>query len=136
MAADAYTWKEARQRWPRRTARAEKVNAALGDYLKWLERNFKLRLVILFGSYADGTFRMDSDVDLLVVADQLEGDVPTRMLRPKHINFPATLQPFPYGPQEFIKMCEDDNAIAYSALAEGLVLQIDDGYRRQLLKSI
>ena len=136
MAADASTWEEARQRWPRRTARAEKVNAALGDYLKWLKRNFRLRLVILFGSYANGTFRMDSDVDLLVVADQLEGDVPTRMLRPKHIIFPARLQPFPYGPQEFIKMCEDDNAIAYSALTEGLVLQIDDGYRRQLLKTI
>lgn len=32
-----------------------------------------LKLLMLFGSYADGTFRMDSDVDVLVVASSLPG---------------------------------------------------------------
>lgn len=131
---EAELWSAARQKWPRRAAKAERVDEALGHYLEWLKQNFDLRLVMLFGSYADGTFRMDSDVDVLIVADQLSHNEPRRHTYPEDVDvkFPAKLQTFPYSPSEFVDMCKDDNAIAYSALTEGRVLYVDPDYSKKL----
>ena len=51
------------------------VAAALRDYRSWLDARFgpRLREVRLFGSYARGTARPDSDVDFLVAIDGLTG---------------------------------------------------------------
>lgn len=129
-----------RSRWPRRAAKAEKVSAALNEYVERLEKEsgYDPKLVILFGSYADGTFRMDSDVDLLVVASGLPTSWGTRRvnLEDERGGFPAKLQTFPYTPDEFLDMCRQDNGIAYSALTEGQVLYIDDEYREELVKSL
>lgn len=127
-------WNEARHRWPRRTAKAEKVHIALGGYLEWLKRNFEPKLVILFGSYADGTFRMDSDVDILVVASRLPES--NARMRLRQFDFPAPLQPFPYSPEEFLERCRNDDAIVYSALTEGQILYIDPEFRPALLAAL
>jgi len=130
----------ARQKWPRRTAKAEKVEAALKQYVGWLEKEsgYGPKIVMLFGSYADGTFRMNSDVDLLVVASGLPTSWGKRRVSledHRQTDFPAKLQTFPYTPLEFLDMCKQDNGIAYSALTEGQVLYIDDEYREELLKA-
>ncbi len=46
----------------------------LREYKVLLSRYYKLHSVYLFGSYARGTNREDSDIDVAVVVDKLEGD--------------------------------------------------------------
>lgn len=51
--------------------------AAVGvatKYSQLLNRHFSAKMVVLFGSYAKGTARPDSDIDVAVVVDKLEGD--------------------------------------------------------------
>jgi len=140
QAVEAQGWAEARERWPRRTAKAEKVSAALERFADWACSSSGLgldvKLLMLFGSYADGTFRMDSDVDVLVVASGLPAGRGERRVLLEAFNFPARLQTFPYTPEEFIQMCRDDNGIAYSALVEGQVLHIDPEFKETLLAAL
>ena len=130
----AQLWAKARERWPRRTAKAERVNAALVSYVEWLEENFNPKLVMLFGSYADGTFRMNSDVDVLVVAEKMPHRRTDRVkVLQREFEFPAKLQAFIYTPNQFITMCKKDNSVAFSALTEGQILHIDPNYRQELI---
>lgn len=39
-----------------------------------IKQNFPVKKIILFGSYAKGYARKDSDIDVAVVVDQVEGD--------------------------------------------------------------
>ena len=43
-------------------------------YRNLLKKHFQLEGVYLFSSYANGTFRKDSDIDVAVVVKRLEGD--------------------------------------------------------------
>jgi len=58
-----------------------------------------LKLLILFGPYADGTFHMDSDVNVLVVASGMPDSWEERRVTLEQHDFPAGLQtsPFPEG---------------------------------------
>lgn len=49
----------------------------LSEYKILLAKHYKLRSVFLFGSYAKGTQREDSDIDVAVVVDELGGDYMT-----------------------------------------------------------
>jgi predicted nucleotidyltransferase len=129
----------AKQKWPRRGAKAEQVSVALERFADWVGSKFGLKLLILFGSYADGTFHMDSDVDLLVVADGMPGGWGKKRVfleERGQIEFPAALQTFPYTPDEFLEMCRQGSGIAYSALTEGQVVYIDDEYRKKLISAL
>jgi uncharacterized protein len=44
------------------------------EFAKKATRLLKIKKIILFGSYATGTFREDSDIDVAVVVDKIEGD--------------------------------------------------------------
>ncbi|SRR5258707_6677349 len=56
----------------------------IGRILERLVRNFAPERIVLFGSYAKGTARPGSDVDLLVVAD-LEGDPVMHLRRARQL---------------------------------------------------
>ena len=44
---------------------------AVGRYVRELKRKLDLKLVILFGSLAKGSWTESSDIDLLIVSDDL-----------------------------------------------------------------
>ncbi len=44
------------------------------EYSLLLKKHFPLEKVYLFGSYAKGTNRADSDIDVAIVVDHIEGD--------------------------------------------------------------
>jgi len=46
----------------------------LGRYKKLLSRQMSFDKMILFGSYAKGCQREDSDLDVAIVVDELQGD--------------------------------------------------------------
>ncbi len=52
----------------------EEVIKKLKKYKKLLAQKMQFSELILFGSYARGTAHKDSDVDVAVVVDELEGD--------------------------------------------------------------
>ena len=58
--------------------------AFISRVLERLVRNFAPERIVLFGSYAKGTARPGSDVDLLVVAD-LEGDPVVHLRRARQL---------------------------------------------------
>ena len=122
--------------WPRRAAKARKVSAALKRFSARVRSEYDVKLLILFGSFADGTFHMDSDVDILVVTSGMPESWGERRVALEQDDFPARLQTFPYTPEEFLQMCRGGSGLAFSALTEGRVLYIDDEYRKKLLEAL
>ncbi len=51
------------------TQRQRIPQAAIDDVVRQIAREFRPRKIILFGSYARGDFRPESDVDLMVVME-------------------------------------------------------------------
>jgi uncharacterized protein len=43
-------------------------------YRQLLKEHFHFETMYLFGSYAKGTYRDDSDIDVAIVVDHIEGD--------------------------------------------------------------
>ena len=55
---------------------AEETRVLLGQYIEELRRIYgtHLKQIILYGSYARGDYRDDSDIDLMVLVDLPEGE--------------------------------------------------------------
>ncbi len=95
------------------------VEAQLRDYLSRLP--VKALAVVVVGSRARGTHMRDSDIDLVVVSDELEGltrgERIERLLEP-YRNLPP-LEPMGFTPQEVLNA---DDLYLWDALADGRVL--------------
>ena len=86
-------------------------------------RQFNAELVILFGSYVQGSVTEDSDVDLLVVADT---NLPPRQrysaVRRLVANVPASFDIIVTTPEEYARWRSVVNHIVYFADKYGRVL--------------
>lgn len=51
----------------------ENINNAVKEYISELSKEIPVQKVILFGSYANGNYTKDSDVDLAIFSDYFEG---------------------------------------------------------------
>ncbi len=84
---------------------------------------FGAEKVILFGSYARGTAKEDSDIDLLVVAQtKLSGAERYSAVRKLLGDFPAGFDIVVETPQEYLKWRTVVNHIAYFADKYGKVI--------------
>ena len=96
---------------------------SINDIVQRLKTQLKPVKVILFGSYASGTARDDSDIDLLIVADT---DLPpverfalvSRMLA----DFPVAFDIIVKTPEEYNRWRNIVNDIVYFADKYGQVL--------------
>lgn len=50
----------------------ENIREIIEDYLEELKPEIKIEKAILFGSYAKGNYRIDSDIDLAIFSDSFE----------------------------------------------------------------
>jgi len=50
----------------------ENINNAVREYISELSKEIPVQKAILFGSYANGNFTKDSDVDLAIFSDYFE----------------------------------------------------------------
>jgi predicted nucleotidyltransferase len=100
----------------------------LDEYLEWLRGEFNLRLVILFGSIARGDWTESSDIDLLIVADELSGDAGENFLKLKRYS----VEPIGYNTSHFLKEIERPNLLVLDALQYGRVLIADEDYRKDV----
>ena len=44
-------------------------------YVEKICKNYKVEVIILFGSYAKGTNNEDSDIDIAIITDDFENDI-------------------------------------------------------------
>lgn len=82
----------------------ERILAIVRDFLARLARKVKLREAYLFGSTARGERLEESDVDLVVVADEFEGMPLSERIRCVYSLWPLeelSADILPLGPREF-----------------------------------
>lgn len=103
----------------------QQVNRTLNKMVKRLVRRFNPEQIILFGSYARGTARADSDIDLLVVLP-IKGSK-----RAKQVEMRMALHDIPVPkdivvvtPDEFARQRHIAGTLVKPALREGKVLYV------------
>ncbi|MCJ7741044.1 nucleotidyltransferase domain-containing protein [Candidatus Microgenomates bacterium] len=82
----------------------ENIKPALISYIRRLEKNIAVSKAIVFGSYASGKARKDSDVDLLILSDdfaKFDEDEREKLLYRNSVGFPIDLHVYGLTPKEF-----------------------------------
>lgn len=98
----------------------------LERYLSELGRELDLKLVILFGSLARGDWMESSDIDLLIVSDDLSDDPAENFIRLKR----GRVEPHGYNTRRFLEELEKPNLLILDALEYGERLVVDDEFMR------
>ena len=65
-------------------------------YVEKVCENYKIEAIILFGSYAKGTEREDSDIDIAIITDDFENDVFDEQLNLKKLRWEIDLRIEPH----------------------------------------
>ena len=87
----------------RRTALNKRENDLIKKYILLLkQKDIEVSKVILFGSYAKGMARPDSDIDLAIVSSQFGKDNWKEMvlLRKLALKIDSHIEPLPFAPQD------------------------------------
>ena len=89
----------------------------------------KVKLIILYGSYARGDYKQDSDVNILLVIDDLHNLRPIdRYLLLMDVIDNYVIEPHIYTPNEFIELVKQCSMTAYDALTYGITLYKDEEF--------
>jgi predicted nucleotidyltransferase len=105
----------------RRRAERERLLDLGREYVEMLTRRLPVRGAAVAGSVARGDFNAWSDVDVVVVAD----DLPARALDRAELllrDAPPGVQPVGYTPAEFERACERGDRLAREAVERGVLL--------------
>ncbi|MBS7611940.1 nucleotidyltransferase domain-containing protein [Candidatus Bathyarchaeota archaeon] len=96
----------------------------------------KPKLVILYGSFARGDWHRGSDLDLLVVSDDVPLDYRDRwdILYTVIMGFPV--EPHVYTTQEFEEMLVHGRMTVLDALTEGVVVYADEKFMEKVDKML
>ena len=89
------------------------------EYAKEVKTKFAFDKMILFGSFAKGTFRDDSDIDIAVIFKDFDTtmDIQVQLMRMTR-NINSRIEPFPFKAKEFNRA----NPLAYEILKYGEVI--------------
>ena len=93
----------------------------LERYLSELRRELDLKLVILFGSLARGDWKESSDIDLLIVSDDLSDDPAENFIKLKR----GCVEPHGFNSKRFLDELEKPNLVILDALEYGKRLIAD-----------
>lgn len=95
------------------------------EYAHSLESELSITLAVVIGSVARGDFNDASDIDVIIVAEDLPMD-PLERSAVLYENVPPLIEPKAYTKDEFRKLLSKKNPIALATLNEGVIL-IDKG---------
>ena len=109
---------------------AEKVLQEVRRYIETLRSRFVLRLVILFGSFAQNSWTEDSDIDVLVVADELSPDIGENFT----VLVEGRIEPFGVKSDRFFDEIRSLNFVVLDALETGKVLFADEDFKEKTWK--
>ncbi len=105
----------------RRRAERERLLVETSSYVEIVRRAVPLRAAVVYGSVARGDFNLWSDVDLLVLAENLPERLMDRLdLLPAR---PPRVEVVAWTPQEWRAALSRGNPIAVEALRHGQWLQ-------------
>ena len=85
----------------------EVINKAIKEYVLEISKEIPVRKAVLFGSFADGNYDKDSDVDLAIFSDFFEGTTRiegikfllSRARKYTHLDF----QPIPFTYRDYLE---------------------------------
>lgn len=101
------------------------------DDLKSLVESYKnrflLKLVVLFGSRARGDYTDESDVDILVVADDLPKDPREAFSALRDTRYP-NINPIGFNTEVFLKKLRSGSTFLLEALDDDVVLYADEAF--------
>jgi predicted nucleotidyltransferase len=107
----------------RRAERERLIERARG-YARTLSSRLQVRAVVLAGSVARGDFNVWSDIDVLVVADDLPARLPDRLAL-LSADAPSGIQAIGLTPAELQRAAERNNRLVLDAVAHGILLAGD-----------
>lgn len=83
--------------------------------------NIKILKAMLFGSFAKGTYKEFSDIDLALVSDAFSGNryLDKEKIRKYIVKINTDISPVPFRPEDFNK----DNIFASEILKDGIFIQ-------------
>ncbi len=109
---------------------AEKALQEVRRYIETLRSRFVLRLVILFGSFAQNRWTEDSDINVLVVADELSPDIGENFT----VLVEGRIEPFSVKSDRFFDEIRSLNFVVLDALETGKVLFADEDFKEKTWK--
>ena len=104
----------------RRRARAERL-AIVGDWADGIDEALGVRAVVVVGSVARGDWHDDSDIDVLVVADELPPHPLDRLGTLPEL--PRTVEPVVWTPSEFADRLRRGEPLTAEAREAGVWLR-------------
>jgi predicted nucleotidyltransferase len=107
----------------RRAERERLIERARG-YARALSERLPVRAVVLAGSVARGDFNVWSDIDVLVVADDLPPRLPDRLAL-LSADAPSGIQVVGLTPDELRHAAARNNRLVLDAVAHGILLAGD-----------
>lgn len=94
----------------------------LDDIVSNLKANYSPEKIILFGSYSDGTFTEDSDIDLLIVKKTKKHPIWRRVEARKASRAKIPMDILVYTPDELKKLLRDKSFFIMEIIEKGKVL--------------
>lgn len=96
------------------------ISNSINNLIESLKQKTDLRLAALFGSYAKGTERKNSDIDLLIISDK--EDTVHREISTLEMKYGKTVNPVIVTEKMFVKMLKEDKQnIAKEVLSNGII---------------
>ena len=96
----------------------EEVDRIVHKFAELLTKKLKVKCMYFYGSYASGTPRKDSDIDIAVVSESFTGDMvdDTMVLMRIRRKVDTRIEPHPFLPEDFNK----ENPLADEILKNGI----------------
>ena len=95
------------------------------EYCRRVDREFRLKRVVLFGSRSRGDFYPHSDIDLLLVSDEFPDDWFTRQAKLYFLKL-KQIEPIGYTTTEIRGMIEEGNKFIENVFREGKEIEPSD----------
>jgi len=89
-------------------------------------------LIIIYGSFARGDYTGGSDIDLLIIAENIPDNYWDRWSLAYEVIEGFPLDPHIYTPEEFMEMVADGRMTALDALTEGITIHANAEYQRKI----
>jgi len=103
----------------------KKTDSRITNFLKKVNKKYKLDKAIFFGSRARGDYFNDSDYDIIIVSSEFEGIFFTERIAKMYEfwdYFPLEIEPLCYTPEEF-EIKKNQIGIVQQAIKEGIKLK-------------
>jgi len=114
----------------------DEVIRKLRDYAKSKATAHEgVKAIVLTGSLAKGNYTGCSDADILIIADNLPGQVLDRYAIFAEADLPVDVEPRAYSPEEFLSMVRQGDHFAIETLEVGVSLY-GGGYFRGLKQHV